>query len=117
MNSNNNKNKIVDFSVLDNIVVSYALLNEDREVFNSLIGHPLEGFTGILQVAYDKFLAYKKYAVANNAVFYLLSLISKQGELLDTEALLLKAVEEDGLAVVYIQDLKEDRTERFEILV
>ena len=119
MYDNKNNLGIVEFETLDNIIISHALLSSDfstKRLLNALVGQPLEGCAGVVQVSADEFLVYRKYAVSNNAVLYLLSLISSQGELLDAEAFLLRAVEEDGSTVVYLDDLKEGGTERFELL-
>ena len=115
MTDNKNDVIIVDISTLDNIIISYALLNDERRLLSALIGHPLDGHTGIVQVSAEEFIAYKKHAVSNNAVIYLFSLININGELLDVEAFLLRAVDEEGSTVVYLNDLNERGTERFEL--
>jgi len=125
MRNYNSEFKVVGLDDFDNILISYALLieednedTEERKILDSLIGQSLDGWAGLVHVDEDEFLAYRKHLVSNNAVLYLLCLANLQGEILDVEAFLLEATEdEDGGVVVYIHDLKENnKKKRYELL-
>jgi len=117
MQDNKNDVNIVSVEMFDNILVSYSLMHEaeGRRALETLVGQPLNGWAGVVQVDVDEFLTYKKYAVSNNAILYLLSLTDSQGELLDAEAFLLRAELNDGL-VIKLKDLKTDKEEEFNML-